>query len=189
MASTNQYSINLGIGQLPETQDQNLFNELYKVYNSLHLLASSLDSYTGAVAKLESEWPDTPPSYSVLAQNGNRIYALYSETCGYGTIVNLYNDAGTPKIRKANATDNTKPAIGYCSVGTGVTAGNYGEVILGGLYIVSGATIGTIYYLSTVSGQLTSTKPAASGNIVQSIAYALSTTELYLRPEFGFTVV
>ncbi len=41
-------SINLGLPQVPETGDEQLFKELIRIYNALNILAQALDAYTGS---------------------------------------------------------------------------------------------------------------------------------------------
>lgn len=103
----------------------------------------------------------------------------FTEAISYGQPVNLYDSSGV-KARKANATDNTKVCHGIC-LATDLIVVAYTIVALSGL------TPGAIYYLSTTSGVLTTTRPAAAGNIVQAVGVALSDTELYFTPTLLFT--
>jgi hypothetical protein len=107
-----------------------------------------------------------------------RLYAKASEAIGFGNAVNLHAVSGVINIRKANATNNTKPCHGFCSVSVGIPSGEYGEVILcqGITTGITGLTTGTRYFLSTTDGLLTATAPVAAGNIEQAVGIALETS-------------
>lgn len=106
-----------------------------------------------------------------------------TETLTAGQLVNVFSSGGAAKMRKANATDSTKPAHGF--VLAGVTSGNVGT-FYGGAQIntgVSGLTPGATYYLDTTGGAITATPPSSSGNIVQEVGIALSATRLAFFPK------
>jgi hypothetical protein len=106
------------------------------------------------------------------------VTAPASENLTAGNFVNLWNDSGTLKVRKADATTNAKPAHGF--VLANVTApANATVYLLSEINTaVSGLTIGADYYLSTTPGGVTTTPPSASGNIVQFIGTATQATAL-----------
>ena len=79
-------------------------------------------------------------------------------------------------VTQADATDNTKPAeLLIIEKPTATTATC---VSTGDHNIFSGLTSGSIYYLSTTPGAITTTPPNGSGNIVQEVGVAISTTTL-----------
>ena len=91
-------------------------------------------------------------------------------------LVNVYSDSGVFKVRKADATDFTKPANGF--VKDGVTSGDDADVFFSGeLTGFTGLTPG-VYYLSTTAGGITSTPPSTSGNIIQRVATSTSATAI-----------
>ncbi len=89
--------------------------------------------------------------------------------------VNVFDDAGTFKARKADATTPGKEACGF--VKTAVTAPAavkvYGEGTVTGQI---GLTTGDVF-LSTTAGLATQTAPTAAGNISQKVGSAKSATE------------
>jgi hypothetical protein len=105
------------------------------------------------------------------------IAVLSTETFSPGMFVNLYYDNGTLKCRKASCTDNTKPADGF--VISGSESGATVNVFLSGnlISVLAGLTPAANYFLST-NGGITTTEPSVSGNVVQPIGKALSTTQL-----------
>ena len=106
---------------------------------------------------------------------------LASENLNAGDFVNIWNDAGTVKVRKADATTAGKEANGF--VLDTVTAGNNATVYFEGTNTqLTGLTGGSMYFLSTTAGGVTATAPSASGNIVQKLGRALSSTEINFEP-------
>jgi len=109
-----------------------------------------------------------------------------AEALGAGDFVNIFNDAGTVKVRKADATTAGKEANGF--VLSAVTAGADATVYFEGTNNqLSGLTGGAVYFLSTTAGGVTSTAPSSSGNVVQRIGRALSATEINV--EFSTPIV
>jgi len=109
-----------------------------------------------------------------------------SENLAAGNFVNVFNDAGTTKVRKADATVAGKEANGF--VLSAVTAGNDATVYFEGTNNqLSGLTGGSVYFLSTTAGAVSSTAPSSSGNVVQRIGRALSATEINV--EFSTPIV
>lgn len=105
------------------------------------------------------------------------VVATASEALTAGDFVNLYNNSGTINVRKADASNNTKPADGFvlANVSSSGTATVY--LISVKNTAVSGLTVGADYWLSTTPGAITATAPSASGNIVQRLGKAKSATE------------
>lgn len=106
------------------------------------------------------------------------ILAVAGENLTERDLVNLYDDAGTLKARKADADDPTKPADGWANATT--TSGDTVEVNLTSTLItgLSSLSIGVDYYLSATAGGITATAPSGSGQIVQRIGQSLSATVL-----------
>jgi hypothetical protein len=101
-----------------------------------------------------------------------------SENLAAGDYVNIWNDAGTLKVRKADAATAGKEADGYvlASVVSPANATVFFDAINTQL---SALTLGAIYYLSAATpGAITVTPPAVAGNVVQELGKALSATEL-----------
>jgi hypothetical protein len=98
-----------------------------------------------------------------------------SEALAAGDFVNIWNSSG-PKVRKADATTAGKEAHGFVlsAVSSGANATVYFE---GPNTAVTGATAGPVF-LATTAGTATSTPPSGSGNVVQRIGVATSTTSI-----------
>lgn len=100
-----------------------------------------------------------------------------SQNLSAGDFVNIFDDAGTIKVRKADATTSGVEANGYVldAWTSGQTATVYFEQVNNQITISGG---GLTLYLSTTAGLVTSTPPSASGNIVQKLGRSYSTTEM-----------
>lgn len=100
-----------------------------------------------------------------------------SENLSAGDFVNVYSDAGTPKVRKADASTTGKHA--HCFVLEAVTSGNTATVYFeNGNTQVTGATAGDVYLSDTTPGGFTSTPPTGAGKIVQKLGVAVGATEI-----------
>ena len=102
------------------------------------------------------------------------VIVVASEALSAGDVVNVWNDAGTPKVRKADATTAGKEGHGFVleSVLNGGNATVYFE---GQNTSVTGLTAGAVF-LSTTAGGVTNTAPSGSGNVVQRVGFATSST-------------
>ena len=97
-----------------------------------------------------------------------------SEALAAGDWVNIWNDASTAKVRKADATTAGKEVHGF--VLSAVTSGNPTTVYFEGTNTqVTGQTPGPVF-LQTTAGRGGTTIPSASGNVVQQIGVAVSAT-------------
>lgn len=110
-----------------------------------------------------------------------------SEALAAGDLVNIWNNAGTRNVRKADA-GNGRFANGF--VTASVASAQPATVFLQGQNTaVTGQVAGTILFLSaTTPGAVTATAPSAVGNIVQEVGIALSATSLLFEYD-GFTTL
>ena len=99
-----------------------------------------------------------------------------SENLAAGDLVNLWNDSGTIKARKADATTSGKQADGF--VLTAITSPANATVYHDGTNSqVTGLTPGK-QWLSTTPGKSTNVRPTSSGNIQQPVGFAITATSL-----------
>lgn len=106
------------------------------------------------------------------------VVAASSENLTAGNWVNLYNNAGTINVRKADATTNAKPAHGFVLANVTSPANATVYLISGQNSATSGKTVGAKQWLDTTAGASTETAPSASGNIVQLLGVATSATNV-----------
>jgi hypothetical protein len=107
---------------------------------------------------------------------------LASEALSAGSFVNIWDDAGTLKVRKADASAD-KPAHGY--VLAAVNQDENATVFCDGINDqLSGLTGGPKMFLSAATpGAASGTPPSDSGDIVQVLGTRLSATELAFVPD------
>lgn len=115
------------------------------------------------------------------------VTAVASENLSAGDFVNLWSNAGTFSVRKADATTNGKPADGYvtAAVTSGATATVYKD---GQNASLASLTVGSTYYLATTAGGVTATPPSSANNVVQVLGKAKSATELVVRIQRPITL-
>lgn len=100
-----------------------------------------------------------------------------SEALAAGDLVNVYSNAGTANVRKADASTTGKEAWGF--VLSAVAASAQAKVYFEGTNTQrSGMTVGMQFLSATTAGATTSTAPAAAGQIVQIVGVAVSATSM-----------
>lgn len=98
-----------------------------------------------------------------------------------GDLVNVFNDSGVMKARKADASNAVAPANGFVLAATADTEN--ATVYWGGLNnAVTGLTPGK-HYLSTTAGASNHVAPSTAGNVVQIVGIAVSSTVLNFNPQ------
>jgi hypothetical protein len=103
------------------------------------------------------------------------------EDLSAGDFVNVFDNAATPNVRKADATTTGKKADGF--VLDAVTAPAAVNVYFEGTNTqVTGQTVGANIFLATTAGGTTSTAPTSSGNNVQRLGRAISATAISFEP-------
>ena len=107
---------------------------------------------------------------------------ISSENLTAGNAVNVYNNAGTLNVRKADGAAAGKPADGFviANVTSPAAATVYlEEATISGL---SGFTPGADVFLDvTTPGLITATVPVGAGKVAQLLGKALSATEVLFR--------
>jgi hypothetical protein len=125
---------------------------------------------TGADGKIDTSFmPSTSDSSETIQA---------SEALNQGDFINIYDVSGSRRVRKALATDNTKPAHGY--VNAAVSSGASAAVFTRGVnafVATSGFTSADsgkpVFLSATTSGGISKIPPSASGNIVQRLGFVV----------------
>lgn len=100
-----------------------------------------------------------------------------SEALAAGDLVNIWNDAGTAKVRKADGSTAGKQADGFVLVGVAMSA--VATVYFEGTNTqCTGLTPGGQFLSASTPGKSVTAAPSASGNIVQKVGVATSATAL-----------
>lgn len=106
-----------------------------------------------------------------------------SEALSAGNFINIWDDAGAAKARKADASANGKEAVGFvaAAVANGASATVYMPTQMNNQ--LAGLTPGAVHYLSaTVPGAATTVVPSGAGKVVQRLGRATSATEMVFNP-------
>jgi hypothetical protein len=142
-------------------------------------------TYSNATITVNGKGLVTSASAGAATGSGS---AVASEALAAGDLCNVYTNAGVATIRKADATDDTKPANAFviAAVLITATASWFGPALID--TAVTGLTPGTTYFLATTPGTVTATPPASAGNLIQKVGFAKSATELVFFPSDGVTV-
>lgn len=181
-----ELSFSLGIGSTPlsDFEDPQTSNEFFRLYQAVNLMATQIDTATGALAASSSERPYLLASTVSLETNVTRFYAEATEALTVGELVSI-NSAGKAVKAQANTTHDSKAravVLSNCFAGAHASLAFRGVV-----RAYTGLTPGKDYYLSTAAGGIAAIIPAAS-NTLQYVGFALSGTELYFCPELRHSV-
>ena len=109
-----------------------------------------------------------------------------SEALAAGDLINIWDSAGTFKVRKADATTSGKEAHGFvlAAVSNGAVATVYFE---GSNTGKTGLSPGK-QYISTTAGGCTTNAPSGSGNVVQVVGFATSATVLNMQANTSYVL-
>lgn len=102
------------------------------------------------------------------------IDVVASEAISEDDLINLWNDSGTLKVRRADAT-NARKAFGIARA-TAASPGDTISVEIGDHDFTDtghGFTIAAQLFLSTTAGQFSATPPSTDGQIVQQVGFAI----------------
>lgn len=141
MANDSSLSYNLGLAKLPETQDQRLFAELFRLYNAIKIVAEKSDIAAGTFPQISEEL--------TFYGSSNKLSGItFFEDVSESLFVELFVDAGELKAKKSAAATNS--FVGFNSTPGGALAGDKGEVTLSGIYLYGGGSLtpATPYYLA-----------------------------------------
>lgn len=133
----------------------------------------------GVTTEISDIVEDTTPQLGGdLDYNSNGVKIIGQTVGGSdGNAVRL-SGSNTWSTADASAEATVKTALGIRINAT--------DVLVHGVYTTTGLTAGSLYYVSETAGAITVTIPTTSGSIVRPIAYALTTTELYVFPSGSY---
>lgn len=101
-----------------------------------------------------------------------------TESLSAGDFINVWSNGGVSSMRKADATTAGKKADGFVlsafTSGASATAYPFG----GDNTALTGLTIGSFYFLATTAGGVTATVLTGSGNALQGLGVAISTSAM-----------
>jgi hypothetical protein len=100
-----------------------------------------------------------------------------SENLGSGDLINIWDDAGTFKVRKADAAVSGKVCQGF--VKSSAVANSSVKVFFdGSISGLTGITSGTYFLSDTTPGRAVNSPPTDSGSIIQKVGFGLNSTTI-----------
>lgn len=100
-----------------------------------------------------------------------------SEALAAGDLVNVWNNAGTANVRKADASVSGKEAHGFV-LSAVASSGNATVYFEGTNTQCTGLTPGVQFLSATTAGKTVSAAPTGTGKVVQRTGFAISATSL-----------
>lgn len=100
-----------------------------------------------------------------------------SEALAAGDLVNVWNDGGTAKVRKADASVAGKEAHGFVMAAV-ANAGNATVYFEGSNTQCTGLTPGVQFLSATTAGKTVAAAPTGAGKVVQRCGFAVSATTM-----------
>jgi hypothetical protein len=179
-------AVSTGLSLTPETNDNELFKQLTKLYNAVNALTASVNEKLGYANYKEFERPDVDFNASCSVAGVSHIYIPAALTMPAGTAINLYNASGTLKAQKAASIDGTRPCNGF-TLEEATAVDQFIKVLIGPGIVpyISGLTKGSVYYISPVAGLVTDTPPVVTGTIKHAIGFAVADTYLMYIPNMS----
>lgn len=177
----DDFKIQTGLPQLPsDNVPKELYGIFLQVFQAIQNLQRGVSSYSGIDAPDADVINELTYQDTLLSGNLTRMYPIAGIAITRGQVVNLYNDAGVLKARLADANSATTMAHGVAN--ETVLAGARFEMnwLRATIDSIGGMTLGTLYYLSTTAGAVQSARPAAVGDIIQPVGFALATATMAL---------
>jgi hypothetical protein len=118
----------------------------------------------------------------------NTVALVASEALSANDLVNIWNDVGTAKVRRADGATEGREVHGFVRAAFALNASATvflpGNVMTG----LTGLTPGARQFLATTAGGRTETPLAATGNVSQMIGIAATATSIVFEPEEPITV-
>lgn len=140
------------------------------------ILNATVSSAPNKLAKLDGSGK-LDPTVMPTGIGADTAAITASEALAAGDLVNIYNNAGTANVRKADASTTGKEAHGFvlAAVSSGATATVYFE---GTNTQLTGMTPGVQFLSATTPGRTAAVAPTGTGRIVQRVGFAVSATNM-----------
>jgi hypothetical protein len=127
------------------------------------------------------------PTFQALPSSGNPTATILAAgNIAAGSLVNVYNNAGTANVVQADNTSSATSANGVAL--SAITSGVSGVITFGAIGVsgLSGLTPGQLF-LGT-AGAPTSTAPSSTGDVIQPIGLAITATTAVFNPGQNYNV-
>jgi hypothetical protein len=126
------------------------------------------------------------PSFQPAPTGAPTASILAAGNISAGALVNVYNNSGTANVVQADNTSSATPANGVAL--NAITNGTSGTITFGPVLVtgLSGLTPGQLF-LGTAGG-VTSTAPSSSGDVVQPVGLAITSSEAVFNPGQNYNI-
>lgn len=156
-------------------------NKFVTIINGVRTLVTAIATSAGVgdANKIVATGADGRLSSTLLPVGigADTFSAPTTEALAAGNFVNVYDNAGTANVRKADAS-NGRDANGFVLEAV-ANAANATVYRMGTNTQLTSLTAGITYYLSpTTAGTATATAPSTSGQIIQELGTASTATSL-----------
>ena len=126
-------------------------------------------------------------SYVDVSSTGTASSVQNTYTAGAGGIAQydvVYISAADTVLKGDASAIATAKIIGFAP--SAISASSTGAIQENGVLsgVLTGATAGDVYFLSTTAGLISTTRPTGSGEVVQKVGYAKNATDLQIQIEF-----
>lgn len=126
-------------------------------------------------------------SYVNVSSAGTASSVVSNYTAGTGGIAQfdaVYIDSADTVLKADATSTSTAKVIGFAPLA--ISATNNGSVQEDGVLagVLSSATAGDVYFLSETAGQISTSRPTASGSMVVKVGYAKNATDLHIQFQF-----
>lgn len=173
-----------GLPNLPaDTIDPKIYSEILTIYRAIQNLLAGVSELAGIDPPDAIEIASMDPTKYLLEANLSRWYPTTDDPLVRGQLVRASNVSGANRCALAGAGTGLTfgPAIGIANQAAGV--GTKVEILLGGITdAIGGMVPGTLYYLSPTFGAVQNLRPVAAGQIIQPIGWAMTASQMFLRP-------
>lgn len=177
----------LGLPSLPsDSLPKELWDDFKIIYNAIRNLAEGVSVYAGVDVADPVEWPDSPPSDTILSGNLTRMYPIATVGITAGQIVNLFDNAGSTDARLASANSATTMAHGIALTSAGIGQRFQMQWLRSYVGAIGGMIPGTLYWLSPTAGAVQNLPPLAAGTIRQPIGLAIAPAQMIMDIPLDF---
>jgi hypothetical protein len=138
----------------------------------------------GRVLLTDTHYDDNSTEINAVGEwgIGSRVSTLIGPSSSGLTAGDVYM-MGASGWNTASATASVGRFSGLLAVATSTSTGS-GMLFEGAIYVGTdpGGSVGDVCYLSTTSGEMTTTVPTASGNVARICGYKIGTNMVYFKP-------
>lgn len=170
-------------GQIPQSDVTNLTTDLAAKANlDSPTFTGTPNAPTAANGTNSTQIATTAFVQNAVSSASSTVAVTCSENLTAGQFVNIWNNAGNLRVRRANGASAGQEVDGF--VLSSFTSGQTATVYVAGINnAVSGLTVGDIVYMSaTVAGGVQNTPPSANGQVAQKLGKVLSATSILFNP-------